>query len=77
MSVTEEAEVTTTQPSAGRGGTGGTEISLTAPPMAAAFGQTFWWAVGLLIVAFLGSLTLPKRRPELPEDAMASAALVM
>jgi EmrB/QacA subfamily drug resistance transporter len=49
----------------------------TGPPMAAAFGQTFWWAVGLLIVAFLGSLTLPKHRPALPEDAMASAAMVV
>jgi hypothetical protein len=36
-----------------------------APPMAAAFGQTFWWALGLLAVAFLGSLALPKRKPEL------------
>ncbi|MGA9857866.1 MAG: hypothetical protein WBQ18_08375 [Solirubrobacteraceae bacterium] len=36
-----------------------------APPMAAAFGQTFWWALGLLIVAFLGSPALPRRKPEL------------
>jgi MFS family permease len=39
-----------------------------APPMAAAFGQTFWWALGLLIVAFLGSLALPRRKPELAPD---------
>jgi EmrB/QacA subfamily drug resistance transporter len=38
-----------------------------APLMASAFGQTFWWAVGLLGVAFLASLMLPKRRPELAE----------
>ena len=39
------------------------------PPMAAAFGQTFWWALGLLVVAFIGSLALPKRKPEVgPED---------
>jgi EmrB/QacA subfamily drug resistance transporter len=43
-----------------------------APPMAAAFGQTFWWAVGLLAVAFLGSLALPKRRPVLADEAPAA-----
>jgi EmrB/QacA subfamily drug resistance transporter len=39
-----------------------------APPMAAAFGQTFWWALGLLVVAFIGSLALPKRKPEVGSD---------
>jgi hypothetical protein len=39
-----------------------------APPMAAAFGQTFWWALGLLAVAFIGSLALPKRKPVLAGD---------
>jgi hypothetical protein len=39
-----------------------------APAMAAAFGQTFWWALGLLAVAFVGSLALPKRKPELSGD---------
>jgi EmrB/QacA subfamily drug resistance transporter len=36
-----------------------------APPMAAAFGQTFWWALALLVVAFIGSLALPRRKPAL------------
>jgi EmrB/QacA subfamily drug resistance transporter len=36
-----------------------------APHMAAAFGQTFWWALALLGVAILASLVLPKRRPRL------------
>jgi EmrB/QacA subfamily drug resistance transporter len=36
-----------------------------APPMASAFGQTFWWALGLLVVALIGSLALPKRKPVL------------
>lgn len=36
--------------------------------MAAAFGQTFWWALGLLVVAFIGSLALPKRKPEVSAD---------
>jgi len=34
-----------------------------AGPMASAFGNTFWWALGLLAIAFLASLALPKRRP--------------
>jgi EmrB/QacA subfamily drug resistance transporter len=39
-----------------------------APLMASAFGSTFWWALGLLGVAFVASLALPKRKPE-PETA--------
>jgi EmrB/QacA subfamily drug resistance transporter len=39
-----------------------------APPMASAFGQTFWWALGLLAVAFVGSLALPRRKPELGDQ---------
>jgi hypothetical protein len=34
-----------------------------APLMADAFGQTFWWALGLLVVALLFSAVLPKRKP--------------
>jgi len=40
-----------------------------APPMAAAFGQTFWWALALLAVAFVGSLALPKRKPQIAADS--------
>jgi EmrB/QacA subfamily drug resistance transporter len=47
-----------------------------APPMAAAFGSTFWWALGMLVVAFLGSLALPKRRPVLAEEAAPAAVPV-
>ncbi len=36
-----------------------------APKMASAFGQTFWWAMALLVVAFVGSLALPRRKPTL------------
>ena len=39
-----------------------------APPMAAAFGQTFWWALGLLAVAFFASLTLPRHKPQFAAD---------
>ena len=34
-----------------------------APHQAIAFGHTFWWALGLLVVAFFGSLLLPKSKP--------------
>ena len=44
-----------------------------APPMAAAFGQTFWWALALIAVAFLGSLALPKRRPQMAADEASPA----
>ena len=40
-----------------------------APPLAAAFGHTFWWALGLIVVAFLASLFLPKHRPERTQGA--------
>ena len=35
-----------------------------AEPMAQAFGQTFWYALALIVVAFIASLFLPKQRPE-------------
>jgi hypothetical protein len=44
-----------------------------APPMAAAFGQTFWWALALIAVAFVGSLALPKRKPDLAADQVSPA----
>jgi len=44
-----------------------------APPMAAAFGQTFWWALALLAVAFVASLTLPKHKPEFAADVQPAA----
>jgi EmrB/QacA subfamily drug resistance transporter len=43
--------------------------ALVAPGMAAAFGQAFLWATGLLVVAFLASLALPKNRADVPEGA--------
>jgi hypothetical protein len=36
-----------------------------APLMATAFGHTFWWALGLLLVALVFSAALPKRKPAL------------
>jgi hypothetical protein len=45
-----------------------------APPLAAAFGDTFWWALALLIAAFIGSLALPKRKPR-RDDGQAAAPL--
>jgi len=46
-----------------------------AGPMAAAWGKTFWYALGLLVIALLASLLLPKSKPELPEGATAAAAI--
>jgi EmrB/QacA subfamily drug resistance transporter len=60
--------------SAGHGGIGGVaHLSAAtrhhiAPLMSSAFGQTFWWAAGLLGVAFVASLMLPKSRPEVAGD---------
>ncbi len=39
-----------------------------APQMAEAFGQTFFWALVLVIVAFVASLFLPKHRPDPVEE---------
>jgi EmrB/QacA subfamily drug resistance transporter len=44
-----------------------------APLLASAFGEAFWWALGLILVAFVASLFLPKRKPE----RAANAAPVM
>ncbi|HWE59614.1 MAG TPA: DHA2 family efflux MFS transporter permease subunit [Solirubrobacteraceae bacterium] len=42
-----------------------------AGPMASAFGHTFVWACVLLVIALIGSLTLPKSRPEFGDAAAA------
>jgi EmrB/QacA subfamily drug resistance transporter len=39
-----------------------------APLMAGAFGATFWWAVGLLAIAFAAAFLLPRTKPEPPAD---------
>ena len=31
---------------------------------AGAFGETFWWALGLLLVAFIAAFLLPRSKPE-------------
>jgi MFS family permease len=49
---------------AGGTGTGGTVPEHVKSLMADAFGHTFWWALALLIVAFVFSGALPKRKPE-------------
>jgi EmrB/QacA subfamily drug resistance transporter len=45
-----------------------------APFMADAFAETFWWAVGLLLVAFLASLLLPWRKPAPVDDPAGEQA---
>jgi EmrB/QacA subfamily drug resistance transporter len=39
-----------------------------APLMADAFGATFWWALGLLLIAVPAALLLPRRKPDPIED---------
>jgi hypothetical protein len=46
-----------------------------AGPMATAFGHTFVWACVLLGVALLGSLTLPKSKPQFGDSAAAAGAV--
>ncbi|HWD68566.1 MAG TPA: DHA2 family efflux MFS transporter permease subunit [Solirubrobacteraceae bacterium] len=46
-----------------------------AGPMATAFGHTFVWACVLLGVALIGSLTLPKHRPQFGDAAAAASAV--
>jgi hypothetical protein len=46
----------------------------TAPLLADAYGYTFWWAVGLLAVAFVSAALLPWRKPEAPPETEDDAA---
>jgi hypothetical protein len=44
-----------------------------APLMADAYGYTFWWAVGLLAIAFAAAVLLPWHKPAPPVDDEAAA----
>ena len=52
-----------------------------APPLAAAFGQTFWWAFGAAAIAVVPAVLLPRRRfdpsaePGAPADPALAAEL--
>jgi MFS family permease len=46
-----------------------------AVPLAQSWGNTFWWALALIAVAFAVSLFLPKNKPEFPEGEAAHAAI--
>jgi hypothetical protein len=39
-----------------------------AGPLADAFGQTFWWAVGLLLLAYVSAFFLPRHKAEAPVE---------
>ena len=65
---------------AGGGGVGATQSlppelrDKLAPLMADAFGETFWWALGFVVVAFVVAVVvLPKNLPEAPPDAESGA----
>ena len=47
-----------------------------APLMADAFGHAFWWALGLLGVAFVASFLLPRRKPDAVDDPDGDAGEV-
>jgi EmrB/QacA subfamily drug resistance transporter len=45
-----------------------------APMIASAFGHTFWWAVGLVALAAIPALFLPRQKPALPEPVATPAS---
>jgi EmrB/QacA subfamily drug resistance transporter len=46
-----------------------------AGPMAAAFQNTYWWAVGLLALAFIPALFVPRHRPDTTTAAEAPISM--
>ncbi|WP_329254144.1 DHA2 family efflux MFS transporter permease subunit [Actinoallomurus sp. NBC_01490] len=48
-----------------------------AGPMADAFQSTYWWAVGLLALAFLPALLMPRHRPDPTSSTDSPAAMTM
>jgi MFS family permease len=45
-----------------------------APLISDAFGHTFWWSVGLVALALIPVLFLPRHRPKVPEPATTETA---
>jgi EmrB/QacA subfamily drug resistance transporter len=45
-----------------------------APRIAEAFGHTFWWGLGIIVLAVIPALLLPRRKPPVPEAAGAMPA---
>jgi hypothetical protein len=45
------------------GALSGKDISAAADSLATAFGQTFWWAVGMTAVALIPAMFLPRHPP--------------
>ncbi|MDX6740892.1 DHA2 family efflux MFS transporter permease subunit [Actinocorallia sp. A-T 12471] len=63
-------------PGAGEGGIGAATnvppeaAALILPKIADAFAATFWWATGLLVLAFIPALFLPRRKPDAAVNVM-------
>jgi MFS family permease len=74
LSVLLAHELSNRLPDAGEGGGIGAAVppavrERLAPAMADAFASTFWWALALVVVAFVVALALlPKRKPEPVDD---------
>jgi EmrB/QacA subfamily drug resistance transporter len=49
------------------------DVSRVAEPLATAFGQTFWWAVGMTAIALIPAMFLPRRPPGESEYSRARA----
>jgi hypothetical protein len=45
-----------------------------APDIAAAFGHTFWWSAGIVALAVIPALLLPRHKPAAPATPEAAAA---
>src|SRR4051794_13924172 len=55
------------------GALAGHDVSRVAEPLATAFGQTFWWAVGMTAIALIPAMFLPRRSPGESEYSRARA----
>jgi EmrB/QacA subfamily drug resistance transporter len=78
LSVILAHELTSKLGAAGAGGIGAQVPAALHGKMAEAYGATFWWAVGLVAIAFVvAAALLPKQKPAAPADGAAAAAVMV